>query len=82
MIIDQDEKFKKAIATFEGTYQVQDVFNTFIALYPEDWKQLKINYSKFNRSKQFGKTIPLPKPEVSLKKMIQVWMSKNKKAQQ
>ncbi len=79
MIIDQDEKFHKTIASIEGTHQVQDVFNTFIALYPEDWKQLKINYSKFNRSKQFSKTIPLPKPEVSLKKMIQVWLSKNKK---
>lgn len=80
MIINQDEKFNKTIATFEGSYQVQDVFNTFITLYPEDWKQLKINYSKFNRSKQFGKTIPLPKPEVALKKMIQAWMFKNKKS--
>lgn len=41
MIIDQDKKFKKATESFEGSYQVQDVFNTFIALYPEDWKQLK-----------------------------------------
>ncbi len=80
MIINQDEKFHKTIASIEGNYQVQDVFNTFIALYPEDWKQLKINYSKFNRSKQFGKTIPLPKPEVSLKKTIHVWLLKNKKA--
>jgi hypothetical protein len=76
---DLDEKFSKTVATFEDTYQVQDVFNTFIALYPEDWKKHKIAYSKFNRSKQFGRTIPLPKPEVSLKKMIQVWMLKNKK---
>ena len=79
MIIDQDEKFQKTIACIEGNYQVQDVFNTFIALYPEDWKQLKINYSKFNRSKQFGKTIPLPKPEVTLKKTIQVWLQKKQK---
>jgi len=79
MIINQDEKFHKTITIIEGNYQVQDVFNTFIALYPEDWKQLKINYSKFNLSKQFGKTIPLPKPEVSLKKTIHAWLLKNKK---
>jgi hypothetical protein len=79
MITDQEEKFNKAIASLDEKYQVQDVFNKFIALFPEDWKKHKITYSKFNRSKQFGKTIPLPKPEVSLKKMIQVWMSKNKK---
>tara|TARA_R110001592_G_scaffold39084_5_gene128747 strand:- start:2684 stop:2932 length:249 start_codon:yes stop_codon:yes gene_type:complete len=81
MIIDQDEKFSKTVSGLDGTYQVQDVFNTFIELYPEDWKKHKIVYSKFNRSKQFGRTIPLPKPEVSLKKMIQVWMLKNKKVQ-
>ena len=79
MITDQEEKFNKAIASLDEKYQVQDVFNKFIALFPEDWKKHKITYSKFNRSKRFGKTIPLPKPEVSLKKMIQVWMSKNKK---
>jgi len=79
MILDQDEKFKKAVASIEGTYQVQDVFNTFIGMYPEDWKKQKIMYSKFNRSKQFGRTIPLLKPEVSLKKMIHAWMLKNKK---
>ncbi|MDG1994397.1 MAG: hypothetical protein P8J16_07985 [Polaribacter sp.] len=80
MITDQEEKFNKVIASLDEKYQVQDVFNKFIELFPEDWKKHKITYSKFNRSKQFGKTIPLPKPEVSLKKMIQVWMSKNKKA--
>mgnify|MGYP005988901797 FL=1 len=79
MIVDQEEKFQKTVANLEENYQVQEVFNKFIALYPEDWKKHKIAYSKFNRSKQFGKTIPLPKPEVSLKKMIQVWMAKNKK---
>ena len=79
MIVDQEEKFQKTVANLEENYQVQEVFNKFIALYPEDWKKHKIAYSKFNRSKQFGKTIPLPKPEVSLKKMIQVWMMKNKK---
>ena len=68
MIIDQDEKFSKTVSGLDGTY-------------PEDWKKHKIVYSKFNRSKQFGRTIPLPKPEVSLKKMIQVWMLKNKKVQ-
>lgn len=76
MIVDSDKKFKNTITYLEGNYVAQDVFKKFIDLYPEDWKQLKINYSKFNRSKQFGRTIPLPKPEVSLKKMIQVWLSK------
>jgi hypothetical protein len=79
MIINQDEKFNEIVALLEEKYQVQDVFNKFIEFFPEEWKKHKITYSKFNRSKQFRKTIPLPKPEVSLKKMIQVWMSKNKK---
>lgn len=76
MILDIDEKIEQTVASLEDKYMVQDVFNKFIQLYPEDWKKHKIAYSKFNRSKQFGKTIPLPKPEVSLKKMIQIWLKK------
>ena len=76
MILDIDKKIDQTVASLEGPYAVQDVFNKFIALFPEDWKKHKIAYSKFNRSKQFGKTIPLPKPEVSLKKNIQIWLSK------
>jgi hypothetical protein len=76
MILDIDKKIEQTIASLEDKYVIQDVFNKFIALFPEDWKKHKITYSKFNRSKQFGRTIPLPKPEVSLKKMIQVWIKK------
>ncbi len=76
MIIDLDQKLEKTVSYLEDQYAVQDVFNKFIALFPEDWKKHKIAYSKFNRSKQFGKTIPLPKPEVSLKKSIQIWLHK------
>ena len=76
MILDIDNKLEQITAKLEEKHAVQDVFNKFIELFPEDWKKHKIAYSKFNRSKQFGRTIPLPKPEVSLKKMIQVWMKK------
>jgi hypothetical protein len=48
-------------------------------LYPEVWKKHKITFSKFNRSKQFGQTIPLPKPEVSLRKEIRMWLQKQQK---
>jgi hypothetical protein len=76
MILDIDKKIEQTVASLDDKYLVQDVFNKFIELYPQDWKKHKIAYSKFNRSKQFGKTIPLPKPEVSLKKMIQIWLKK------
>jgi hypothetical protein len=76
MILDIDQKIEQTVATLEEKYAVQDVFNKFIEMFPADWKKHKIAYSKFNRSKQFGRTIPLPKPEVSLKKMIQIWMKK------
>ena len=76
MILDIDKKIEQTVASLEDKYLVQDVFNKFIELFPQDWKKHKIAYSKFNRSKQFGKTIPLPKPEVSLKKMIQIWLKK------
>jgi hypothetical protein len=76
MILDIDKKITETVASLEESYMVQDVFNKFITLFPEDWKKHKIAYSKFNRSKQFGRIIPLQKPEVSLKKMIQVCLKK------
>lgn len=76
MIIEQEEKFKKTLESLEEKPTEQNMFNAFLKLYAEDWKKLKITFSKFNRSKQFGKTIPLPKPEVSLRKEIRIWLKK------
>jgi hypothetical protein len=73
MIIDHEEKFKKVLDSLEEKPTEQNMFNKFLELFPVEWKQLKVTFSKFNRSKQFGKTIPLPKPEQSLRKMIRIW---------
>jgi len=78
MIINQEELFEKTLETLQEKVTEQTMFSAFIQLYPEEWKQLKTTFSKFNRSKQFGKTIPLPKPEVSLKKEIRLWLKSQK----
>ena len=74
MIIEQEQKFKEVISKIEGKINEQSFFNKFLELYPEVWKKHKITFSKFSRSKQFGQTIPLPKPEVSLRKEIRIWL--------
>jgi len=74
MIINLDEKFKKTQEKLDEKPNEQNMFNKFIDLYPTEWKQLKITFSKFNRSKQFGKTIPLPKPEQQIRKQIRAWL--------
>ncbi len=76
MIIEQEQKFKEVLSKIEGEISEQSFFNKFLELYPEVWKKHKITFSKFNRSKQFGQTIPLPKPEVSLRKEIRKWLQK------
>ena len=76
MIINQAALFTKTLESLDEKPNEQNMFNKFLELYPKEWKQLKITFSKFNRSKQFGKTIPLPKPEVSLRKEIRIWLSK------
>ncbi len=79
MIPNKEELFQKTLESLEEKPNEQNMFNTFLKIYPTEWKQLKIAFSKFNRSKQFGKTIPLPKPEMSLRKEIRIWL--NKKSQ-
>ena len=76
MIVDQNEMFKVIFDEIQEKQTEQNMFNKFLEVYPKEWKKLKITFSKFNRSKQFGKTIPLPKPEVSLRKEIRIWLSK------
>lgn len=76
MIIDRQECFKKIAENLSEKPTEQRIFNSFLKLYPTEWKQLKIIYSKFNRSKQFGNSIPMPKPEVSLRKEIKIWLQK------
>lgn len=79
MIPNKEELFKKTLESLTEKSGEQTMFNKFLELYPTEWKQLKITFSKFNRSKQFGKTIPLPKPEMSLRKEIRVWLKKQTK---
>ncbi len=76
MIVNKEEKFQVVFESLKDKKSEQNMFSGFLKTYPEEWKQLKILFSKFNRSKQFGKTIPLPKPEQSLKKEIRVWLKK------
>ncbi len=78
MINNKEEKFQSIFNNIKEKPNEINMFGAFLKMYPEDWKQLKINFSKFNRSKQFGKTIPLPKPESSLKKEIRVWLKNQK----
>ncbi|WP_166386718.1 MULTISPECIES: hypothetical protein [unclassified Polaribacter] len=76
MIPNQEELFKKTLDNLKEKPTEQNMFNMFLTLYPAEWKALKVTFSKFNRSKQFGKTIPLPKPEVSIRKDIRAWLNK------
>ena len=76
MIIEQEQKFNVVLSKLEGQINERSFFNKFLELYPEVWKKHQITYSKFNKSKQFGQTIPLPKPEVSLRKEIRKWLQK------
>ena len=76
MIEKKEEKFKIIFDKLEGKKTEQTIFSKFLEMYPDEWKELKKTFSKFNRSKQFGKTIPLPKPEQTLKKEIRIWLQK------
>ncbi|PQJ79681.1 hypothetical protein [Polaribacter porphyrae] len=74
MIKEKEEKFSAVFESLQEKPNEINMFGGFLKMYPAEWKQLKITFSKFNRSKQFGRTIPLPKPEQSLKKEIRVWL--------
>ena len=78
MITEKEEKFELIYTALKEKQGEQTMFNKFLEMYPVEWKKLKVTFSKFNRSKQFGRTIPLPKPEQSLRKEIRIWLKKHK----
>lgn len=80
MILNQEQKFKKVLEEITDTVSEQSFFNAFLKHYPDDWKQLKKNYSQFNRSKKFGKTIPLLRPEEALRRVIRIFLNPKKKS--
>ena len=73
-MLHQEALFKKTLNHLKEKPTEQNMFTKFLEVNPKEWKQLKIAFSKFNKSKQCGKTIPLPKPEVLLRKEIRIWL--------
>ena len=76
MIIEQEEKFKAVLSELKGKVNEQTFFNKFLELHPKAWKKHKAIYNQFQNSSKFGNTIPLPKPEVSLRKEIRIFLNK------
>ena len=50
MIPNQEEKFEAVYKSLTEKATEQLLFNTFLKMYPEAWKQLKITFSKFKKS--------------------------------
>ena len=53
MIPNQEEKFEAVYKSLTEKATEQLLFNTFLKMYPDAWKQLKITFSTYKRSKQF-----------------------------
>ena len=73
-----EDKIALVASHFPDKCTVQDLFNKFLELYPEDWIVIKKSYSRDRRMTGTRKSIPLPKPEVYLKNVLSTWLHKNK----
>ena len=56
MIPDQEEKIEAVYKSLTEKPTEQLLFNTFLKMYPEVWKQLKITFSKLITTIQFRKS--------------------------
>ena len=54
MIPDQEEKFEIVFNNLDDKPSEQLMFNRFLETYPDDWKQLKVTFSKFKRRLRFN----------------------------
>jgi hypothetical protein len=79
LILEMEEKLGNVASNCPEKYTMQDLFTKFIELYPEDWKNIKAAYSRDRRMSKPRKSIPLPKPEIYMRNIINTWLKKTTK---
>ncbi len=75
----KEEKIEVVLSKLPKDYTDKQFVDTFIQLYSKDWGKIKANYIKQSQDKEPGTIINMPKPEVYLKNILEVYLNNLKK---
>ena len=76
----KEEKIAAVLSKLPKDYTDKQFVETFIQLYSLDWGKIKANYIKQSQDKEPGAIINMPKPELYLKSILEIYLENLKES--
>lgn len=70
----KEEKIEKVLSKLPENYTQEQFVETFIQLYSKDWGKIKAAYIKQTQDKEPGTVTTMPKPDVYLKSLLELYL--------
>lgn len=71
----KEEKIQAVLGRLPKKYSPDDFVAMFIKLYSKDWGKIKSAYIKASQDKEPGTVIHMPKPELYLKQVLEIFLA-------
>ena len=71
----KEEKIQAVLGRLSKKYSPDDFVAMFIKLYSKDWGKIKSAYIKASQDKEAGTVIHMPKPELYLKQVLEIFLT-------
>ena len=73
----KEEKIQAVLGRLPQNYTDEEFVNMFIRLYSKDWGKIKAAYIKQSQDKEPGTVINMPKPDLYLKQLAEIYLKAN-----
>ncbi|WP_379091741.1 hypothetical protein [Pedobacter sp. UC225_65] len=73
----KEEKIQAVLGRLPQNYTDEEFVNMFIKLYSKDWGKIKAAYIKQSQDKEPGTVINMPKPDLYLKQLAEIYIKAN-----
>ncbi|MGF1923607.1 MAG: hypothetical protein ACQUHE_05470 [Bacteroidia bacterium] len=73
----KEEKIQAVLGRLPKKYNPDDFVAMFIKLYSKDWGKIKSAYIKASQDKEPGTVIHMPKPELYLKQVLEIFLTQH-----
>jgi len=71
----KEEKLQVVLGRLPKEYSEEEFVQMFIKLYSKDWGKIKQAYIKQNQDKEPGTVTTMPKPELYLKQILDIYLA-------
>ena len=71
----KEEKIQAVLGRLPKKYSPDDFVAMFIKLYSKEWGKIKSAYIKASQDKEPGTVIHMPKPELYLKQVLEIFLT-------